>query len=121
MTFGSKLKIARVKKNMTQKYIAEELNIRQQAISQYENDKAIPSFDAVDKISMILDVPINYFSKNNNGIINNTDLSKDELYLLEIYKLLPDDKKYISIELLKVLKNSIKIEKEDGGNDKQLL
>ncbi len=68
----------------------------------------------------ILNVPISYFSKNNKGITNTMDLSEDALHLLKIYEVLPEDKKYISIELLKVLKNSIKIE-TDGGNDKQLL
>lgn len=120
MTLGRRLKKVRLERKMTQKYIAEELNIRQQAISQYENDKAIPNFDTIDKIATILNVPISYFSKNNKGITNTMDLSEDALHLLKIYEVLPEDKKYISIELLKVLKNSIKIE-TDGGNDKQLL
>ena len=53
-----KLKKIREEKQMTQREIAEELNVSNQMISKYENNIKVPNLERLVQISQILDVTL---------------------------------------------------------------
>ena len=50
MNIGSKIKEYRTKKGLTQKELAENLNVTFQAVSRWENGEVEPSIDTIRKI-----------------------------------------------------------------------
>ena len=114
MNFSENLKKIRKEKKITQKQIADFLNIKQQAISQYESGITIPKADVLRKIAECLDVSVNYLLDSTEDT-DKDDLTEDAQKLLELYRSLPSDKKNISLELLKVLQNNTE---QDGNNGK---
>lgn len=60
MDFSKKLKKLRIEKGFTQKQIADALNVSQNAVYNWENDKREPSLITVKKIADLLDVPPSY-------------------------------------------------------------
>lgn len=73
MTLGEKLKRARVMKNFTQEYLADNLRVSQKAYSNFENDKSNPDFSQVEKIAKILDMNILDFLSGDNISQNNSE------------------------------------------------
>ena len=53
-----KLKEIRKEKKMTQKEIADELNVSDQMISKYENNIKVPNLERLVQISQVLDVTL---------------------------------------------------------------
>lgn len=82
-TLGQRIRKYRKYNGLTMKELGEHLNLSEQAISQYERNKRTPSIDTLNKIAVILDVPLSEFIPNMNPIenINKTyydSLSDDE-------------------------------------------
>lgn len=61
---GDKIKNKRKELNLTQEYLAKELNISRQAVSKWEKGLSEPSMDNLVKLSGIFGVDINYFKKD---------------------------------------------------------
>lgn len=59
-----KLRSAREVKGLTIRELADEIGVSHQAISKYENSKALPSAEILIKIMSILNVPYEYFFKD---------------------------------------------------------
>ncbi len=55
MKLGEKIKLLRTEKELTQPELAQKAGIEQSYLSKLENDKAVPSFDIINRISMVLD------------------------------------------------------------------
>lgn len=60
MAFGDKLKQLRASKNMKQKELADLLFLKQSSVSDYENNKSIPSGDIIHKLTKIFNVSSDY-------------------------------------------------------------
>ena len=60
MSFGDRLKEARIMKGYTQKQLAEKLNIGGTTVTGYEKDNSEPSMNTISKIMEILDVDANF-------------------------------------------------------------
>ena len=58
---GEKIKKKRKELNLTQEYLAKELNISRQAISKWEKEMSYPSMENLVKLSEIFGVDIEYF------------------------------------------------------------
>ena len=58
---GEKIKKKRKELNLTQEYLAKELNISRQAISKWEKEMSEPSMENLVKLSEIFEVDIEYF------------------------------------------------------------
>lgn len=58
---GQKIKNKRKKLNLTQEYLAKELNISRQAVSKWEKEISEPSMENLVKLSEIFGVDIGYF------------------------------------------------------------
>lgn len=63
-TFSNKLKELRVGAGLTQKQLAEKLNIRQQSYARYENGEGEPNLGTLVLIAKIFDVSIDYLLGN---------------------------------------------------------
>ena len=72
---GDKIKNKRKELNLTQEYLAKELNISRQAVSKWEKGLSEPSMDNLVKLSGIFGVDIKYF-KNNDDKENESLISK---------------------------------------------
>lgn len=72
MRIGSNIKKLRTSKGMTQKNLADSLNVSSQAVSRWENDEVEPDISTLSKLSSIFEVPV-------DAIINgNFDVSEKE-------------------------------------------
>lgn len=75
MTFGEKLKALRIENNISQKELANNIDISQQSIALYENNKRNPSYKILGKICRFFKVSLEYF-------FDEPELSKSNLYRL---------------------------------------
>lgn len=64
---GEKIQIAREKKGMSQEQLARALGCSQSALSNYEKGKRRLYLSHLEKLSQILDQPLEYFMENNPG------------------------------------------------------
>lgn len=82
--FGMILKTERAKKKITQKQLADLLNVSVTAISKYECGTAYTPFEAMRTISAIFNVSLDYLYGNEKvGYINTYGLSSDQIQLLQ--------------------------------------
>lgn len=58
MNFGENLRIARIKKGISQKELAERVGVFPSAISRYENSKCSPHAGNLYKFAEALDIPV---------------------------------------------------------------
>ncbi|MBQ4262063.1 MAG: helix-turn-helix transcriptional regulator, partial [Ruminococcus sp.] len=58
MSFGKRLQGYRKEKGLSQEALANQLYVTRQSISQWENDKTMPSVDLLLKISEIFGVTV---------------------------------------------------------------
>jgi len=81
MKLGTAIKTERLKKKLTQEYIADELNISQRAYSKIENNEVQLKIDRLYRICEILDIsPTNLIRDNNTKKKDTSDLKEDFLY-----------------------------------------
>ena len=73
MSLGEKLKQARLTKNFSQEYKAEDLQISQKTYSNFENNKTKPDFSQIEEISKVFKViDWNIFSPNTYNYQNDS-------------------------------------------------
>jgi transcriptional regulator with XRE-family HTH domain len=103
-TIGRRIQQARVKKNLTQKQLAELVGKSQRAISHFESEVHEPSASDVMALSLALDIPILYFFGGNAE----TQSSILEQSLLEEFRKLPSiDAKRAIIEVVRSVRSAI--------------
>ena len=73
---GEKIKNKRRELNLTQEYLAKELNISRQAVSKWEKGISEPSMDNLVKLSEIFGVDIDYFKKDSDLEKNTSQASR---------------------------------------------
>lgn len=61
MFYGEKLKQLRELNGFSRRKLANDLNVSEQAIGQYENDQAAPRLDVLNKLPNIFNVSIDFF------------------------------------------------------------
>ena len=61
MTVGERIKAARKNAGMTQKELADKLNISYVGVSQWENNLRNPKFETLQRIADALDTEVNIF------------------------------------------------------------
>jgi transcriptional regulator with XRE-family HTH domain len=89
--FGEKLKVARLEKNISQRGLGLALGLSDKTISSYESSRSYPNLELLQKISEILDKPIQYFVSDGKDILLN-----------EKFELIIDKQEKISEELTKI-------------------
>ena len=73
MKFGDRIKEQRIKLEMTQANVAQELFTTRQTISNWEKGKSYPDLDMLIKISDLYHVPIGSLLREDKDLKNNLD------------------------------------------------
>lgn len=68
MSLGQRIKEEREKRNWTQDYLAETLNVSRQAISKWEVGKTYPDIDRLIQISNLFDVTLDSLIKGDDSL-----------------------------------------------------
>ena len=107
---GEKIKMLRMSKELTQEFLASELNINQRTLSLFENNKQVPTADILEKLAKIFGVspemlddksPFVVLHGNNNGLncyngTNTVQHQMDEKLLQNILTQLAEKDKQIA-------------------------
>lgn len=78
MKFNELLKAARKKAKTTQVQLADKVNVTQGTIANWERGVREPDLDTIKRIAHALDVPPEYFIKNDSSIKNETVIMQTE-------------------------------------------
>lgn len=70
MDIGSKLQNARMRANLTQEQVAEELGVSRQTISNWENEKTYPDIRSVVRLSDLYEVSLDHLLKEDKPMSN---------------------------------------------------
>ncbi len=106
--FQERLKNLRLEKNLTQKQVAQRLNISQQAYGQWETGKLNPKKETIQMFANFFNVSIDY-------LLGNTDNKDEEMQILlrgTLEGLTDEEKKQFEIEFKEFLKERDKLFKE---------
>jgi transcriptional regulator with XRE-family HTH domain len=78
--FGNRLKILRLKANMTQAQLAQKLGLTKSVISAYETGLRLPSYDILIHIAKIYNVSTDYLlGVENTRSLDLSGLTQDEV------------------------------------------
>lgn len=78
MTFGEKLRNARIEADLSQEQLAEQISVSRSAVAKWETDKGLPDIENIKAVSRLLDVSIDSL------------LSDDEPFSLQTTKVAVD-------------------------------
>lgn len=95
MTFGQKLQILLDEKDISQKQLADALNLHDSTVRNYVRDLREPDFSTLKLIAGYFDVSLDYllsFSKPYAGI------SDEEMEFLRIFRMLSKEQRQIYIQ-----------------------
>ena len=98
LEIGNRLKDLRLKKEMTQKEVADELHVSFQSISKWELNKSYPDLDNLVKLCQLYDVSLDY-------VVGHRDKSVFEKFISSLKRSEKEDKKMTS-DFRKMLWNS---------------
>ena len=92
MTIGEKIKRERLKKNLTQEYVANYIGTKKQAVYKYENSVVtnIPT-DKIELLADLFGVSPSYLMGWEEEEPIPEGLTEDERFLIEIYRKVPKD------------------------------
>ncbi len=98
MNFGEKLKKILKEKDISQTDLAKKLNVKHSVVNRWVRGLSNnPQMDTIEKISNVLDVPVNYFINNKNESVENDDKNryKDNDVISLVMKLIENQNKLI--------------------------
>lgn len=104
MTFGEKIKTARISKHYTQRQLAELINAKHNSISDWEKDKSKPDMDTVELICGVLDLSPGYLMDGAKTSVPSSELSDTYTELIELYSKLSEDNQKAIMQILRNLK-----------------
>lgn len=95
MTFGEKIKSARLSKSLTQRQLAELINAKHNSVCDWEKDKSRPDMDTIELICGVLDINPSYLmgTKTDDeygNIVGNLMNKPDLLDMIEEFERLSD-------------------------------
>lgn len=94
-TFGDKIKEARKAKKMTQRELAERINVAHNSVSDWEHDKSKPDADTIELLCGVLEIAPNYLLAPSEE-----DFTPAEKLLIKQYRMLsPYAKENIQIAI----------------------
>lgn len=103
MTFGERLKEIRLDKGMSQEEFAAILGTSKQVVSRYENNQRSPKVSVVDQYARKLGVDIScLLDRQEKPSLekNENRLSEEEKVLLNLFRLVPSDRKQYILGLI---------------------
>jgi transcriptional regulator with XRE-family HTH domain len=102
--FSEKLKNLRTIDGLSQKRLAQEIELSQSTIAAWENGTRMPTIETVGKVARYFNVSTDYLlSEQNLPPIDR--LTADEKQILAVYRSLPRTEKVKATEFLQYLSN----------------
>lgn len=102
-----RLRELRETKNMTQLNLGMKLDVAQETISGYEIGRAEPNMDMLVKLADVLDTSVDYLLGRTNikvfARFNQSDLSGEELELVNAFRKMPEAKRQRALGLFEGL------------------
>jgi transcriptional regulator with XRE-family HTH domain len=87
MSLGTRLKAARLAKNLTQKELGDLVGVTGSAIGNYEKSVSSPNEDTLIRLMSVLEIDANYLYLDDiNTPANAVYLNPDEINLISIYR-----------------------------------
>lgn len=77
MKIGQKLKDARIHSKLTQEYVAEQIHVSRQTISNWETEKTFPDIISIIKLSDLYSVSLDNLLKGDEKMIHHLEESTD--------------------------------------------
>ncbi len=102
MTFGEKIRNARISKHYTQKQLAELINAKHNSVSDWEKDKSKPDMDTVELICGVLEISPSYLVGGKTGVPN-PELSDEYMELIDLYSKLSVENRSAIMQIMKSL------------------
>jgi|SRR5699024_4107253 len=96
---GAKLKMLRKAKGFTTQEVANKVNVSQSYISRFENGRAIPDIDMLEKILAVLETNLSTFFSEDFQ-----EVSEDLFQLIDTVKTLSPEARVKLNEFLKIMK-----------------
>ena len=111
MSVGLRIKAAREQKNLTMDEVAKRCNTTKQTIFKYENEIVtnIP-YDKIVLLSKALDVTPSYLFgwDEKESSPSELQLTEGEQTMLELFRLVPEDKQQLVLQMIRVALNTPK-------------
>jgi transcriptional regulator with XRE-family HTH domain len=105
MDIGTKIKVARINKGMTQEELGKILGVQKSAIAKYENGRIVNiKRSTLKKISDVLEIrpsELIFDYEEQNKPTNNGELSEGQKKLYEFCSTVPDDKVDLILRVMK--------------------
>lgn len=108
MNFSNKLRCLIEEQNLTQKKVANDLNIAPSTIGGYVQGSSEPDFDTLKRLAKYFDVSTDYLLNVQSNICNN--FIEDEL--LRVFRSMTDEQQHLFIEQGKVFIRANKVREE---------
>lgn len=91
--FSERLKMLRKRHGLTQKQLAERLNVDTSTIGKYEGkSNIIPSDDIKSKMADLFGVSVDYLMERTDNPVSISDnITEDELRMIELFRKLTDE------------------------------
>ncbi len=102
MTFFERLQDLLDSRNLSQKQLAESINVRQNTISDWKNKGNLPQGETAIKLAQYFNVSLDYLL---TGEDKNNELSPDEIELLSLYKPLSRSNKLLLKGIITTMTN----------------
>ena len=102
MTFGEKIRNARISKHYTQKQLAELINAKHNSVSDWEKDKSKPDMDTVELICGVLEISPSYLVGGKSSVPN-PELSDEYIELIDLYSKLSAENQSAIMQIMKSL------------------
>ena len=111
MSVGQRIALAREQRNMTLEEVAKKCETTKQTIYKYENEIVtnIP-YDKIVLLSKALDVTPSYLFgwDEKKSSPSESQLTEGEQTMLELFRLVPEDKQQLVLQMIRVALNTPK-------------
>lgn len=96
MNFGDILQQLRKDRDLKQDYVAKQVGVKKNTISNYENNVSKPHYEQLIKLCNLFKVDPNYLMQGDITTINAPQLSPEDQYIIDHYKsLTPHDREIV--------------------------
>ena len=97
MEIAKKIKTARIKVELTQEHVADELQVSRQTISNWENAKTYPDIISIIKLSDLYQISLDELLKGDDKMIE---------HLNESTNIVSSNKKLICVAIINIISNN---------------
>lgn len=104
VSLGTKLRRLRNKADMTQRQLAEKLDVKSSTISDYENDRSVPSTEVLCRYKDVLNADLNWVMGTDtevNTVL--TALNRKDREMIRQFQACSEDEKSVVRQVTKVL------------------